>query len=102
MSGQDTPEVADLRIKAALGDHERECREHGPIAELRKEVSVLNGWAKVLAVLLALVPVWLAVGGWALTGYIRNQIDKAMHGGGQANTGSVLVPAAMAEETKRP
>jgi hypothetical protein len=72
------PDVVSLQIEAAMGKHEKECREDGPIAKLRDEVAYLKGWAKVLAVAVALIPLWIAIGGWAFTGYIDRSIQRTL------------------------
>ena len=68
-------EMVNLTVEAAIGRHEKECREAGPIKELREEVAKLRAWAKVAAVALALSPLWVAIGGYALSGYIVSRFE---------------------------
>lgn len=93
----DSSEMARLIAENVVGDHERGCREGGgPIATMRGEVSSLKAWAKVAAVMLMLTPLWLVIGGYALTGYMVSKFQNT-----HASSGNFIVPSASAS-TKAP
>lgn len=94
---ESSEKLQELKLKNAISAHEKECWEHGPIAQLRNEVSALKVWQKVGAIALLLMPLWLGLGGYALSGFI----EKTLRESRAHSTGGLLLPSALADERKK-
>jgi hypothetical protein len=82
-AGQQTPAPTEkTSMEKLILEHEKECRERGPVHELRADVSSLKAWVKGVGIAIAILQLLNAYGQFA------------------SRVGSVPIPTAARAETR--
>ena len=87
-----TPPMGTADVELMIVNHADGC-------SVRKTVGKMAVWIKLLTIAIALMPLWIVLGGYAIQGYINAKFDVRLR---SAHAPAVTWPAHAAAETTEP